>query len=192
MRARENNHRAARTAAAASFLAASPMKYKVASANRSAYHLALTKGASPHSYPNVSIAGPGLRAIVYLPDAEHGYYRASRYDWGSMVGRIQLTAPNGGSDVTACVDVRPRPHRPLLTDHVLGFAAEFGCGVRGALCRDSHSHQLATNGVFGYGDAGKGGVFAKLGVGKLIRPCAIAEIRTHQPALAFRNSSGRM
>ena len=46
----------------------------------------------------------------------------------------------------------------------------FGCGVRGALCYDSKHQVLATNGVFGYGDAGKGGTFLKLGVGKILRP----------------------
>ena len=125
------------------------------------------------SYPNVTIEGPGLRAIVYLPDANKGYYRSSRYDWGSMVGHVQLQVPNLGGNVTLFTDVRPRPHRPLLSDHVLGLAAEFGCGVRGTLCSPGHGHDLlATNGVLGYGDAGRGGTFMKIGVGKLLRPYA--------------------
>jgi len=123
------------------------------------------------SFPNVTIAGTGLRALVYLPNPTKGYYRSSRYDWGSMVGQIQLEVPNGGGNVTICTDARPRPHRPLLSDHVLGFAAEFGCGVRGTLCSSGHGHNtLATNGVLGYSDAGRGGTFAKIGVGKLLRP----------------------
>ena len=47
-------------------------------------------GPSLSAYPNVTIAGPGLRAVVYLPDAHRGYYRSSRYDWGSMAGRVEL------------------------------------------------------------------------------------------------------
>ena len=123
-------------------------------------------------YPNVSIAGEGIRALVFTPDAQRGYYRSSRYDWGSMIGHIQLQVPNSNRRLTLCTDVQPRPHRPQVTDHVLGLAAEFGCGVRGAICALDKRQQtlLATNGIFGYGDAGKGGAFLKLGVGKLARP----------------------
>lgn len=125
------------------------------------------------SHPNVTIFGAGLSAVVYVPDSAKGYYRSSRYDWGSMVGRVQLEVPNGGGNVTIFTDARPRPHRPLLSDHVLGLAAEFGCGVRGTMCTPGHGHKLlATNGVLGYGDAGRSGTFLKLGVGKLLRPYA--------------------
>ena len=134
------------------------------------YHAALAKGGAPHAYPNYTIQGNGLSAVVYKPEATKGYYRSSRYDWGSMVGRIQLEVPNGGGKVTLCVDSRPRPHRPLVTDHAIGLGAEFSCGVRGSLCHDKKHNILATNGVMGYGDAGKGGTFVKLGVGKLERP----------------------
>ena len=76
------------------------------------------------AYPNVTIEGHGVRAVVYIPDADKGYYRSSRFDWGSMVGRVQLAVPNNGGNVTLFTDARPRPHRPLLSDHVLGLAAE--------------------------------------------------------------------
>ena len=122
--------------------------------------------------PNHTIAGNGLVATVFLPDAKRGYYRSSRYDWGSMVGHVVLQVPNGRGNVTLCTSVRPRPHRPLATDHVIGLAAEFGCGVRGALCHAS-GKPLASNGVLGYGDAGRGGTFLKLGVGKLLRPAKL-------------------
>lgn len=138
--------------------------------NRSAYYRSLVKGAVPHSYPNVTIHANGLSFVAYRPDATRGYYRSSRYDWGSMVGRVELAVPNGGGKVTVFTDARPRPHRPLVSDHVLGVAAEFGCGVRGTICRANKGDRLATNGVLGYGDAQKGGVFLKLGVGKLLRP----------------------
>eukprot|EP00322_Chrysochromulina_rotalis_P029330 CAMPEP_0115870516 /NCGR_PEP_ID=MMETSP0287-20121206/22368_1 /TAXON_ID=412157 /ORGANISM="Chrysochromulina rotalis, Strain UIO044" /LENGTH=330 /DNA_ID=CAMNT_0003325243 /DNA_START=252 /DNA_END=1244 /DNA_ORIENTATION=- len=86
-----------------------------------------------------------------------------------MVGHIVLQVPNEGGNVTICTTVRPRPHQPYATDHVIGLAAEFGCGLRGALCRAT-GLPLATNGVMGYGDAGRGGSFLKIGVGKLLRP----------------------
>lgn len=60
-------------------------------------------------------------------------------------------------------------HQPMATDHIIGLATEFGCGVRGALCH-VRGGSPASNGVLGYGDAGKGGTFVKIGVGKLRRP----------------------
>jgi hypothetical protein len=135
-----------------------------------AHHAALSRGAPPHSYPNFTIQGVGFTAVVYTPNPLHGYYRSSRYDWGSMVGRIALEVPNSKRKVTLCVETRPRPHKPLVSDHAIGMGAEFGCGVRGALCKDHNNNMLTANGVFGYGDAGVGGTFLKLGVGKLLRP----------------------
>lgn len=137
--------------------------------NRSVYLHRLTKGAAPHSFPNYTINGEGLSFVAYLPDDRHGYYRSTRYDWGSMVGRVELRVPNGGGKITVFADTRPRPHRPGTTDHVLGVASEFGCGVRGTVCR-APGKTLVANGVLGYGDAQKGGTFLKLGVGKLLRP----------------------
>ena len=60
-------------------------------------------------------------------------------------------------------DARPRPHRPLVSDHVLGLALNLDAGPRDH-CRTGKGQQLATNGVLGYGDAQKGGTFLKLGV----------------------------
>ena len=130
-------------------------------AERLKYHLP--------SSPNVTLSGSGLQATVFLPHATRGLYRSTRYDWGSMIGHIVLPKPIGRGNVTLCTSVRPRPHQPLATDHVMGMAAEFGCGVHGALCHTS-DHSAAANGVLGYGDAGRGGTFAKIGVGTLVRP----------------------
>ena len=152
-------------------VAAMPLHHAPAGADKPANlsRAALSRLFRFADYPNTTIRGHGLEASVFLPDAQRGYYRSSRYDWGSMVGHIVLQVPNGGGNVTLCTSVRPRPHRPLGTDHGIGLAAEFGCGVRGALCYAA-GKGAATNGVLGYGDAGKGGEFLKLGVGKLARP----------------------
>eukprot|EP00325_Prymnesiales_sp_UTEX-LB-985_P031908 CAMPEP_0174737934 /NCGR_PEP_ID=MMETSP1094-20130205/69082_1 /TAXON_ID=156173 /ORGANISM="Chrysochromulina brevifilum, Strain UTEX LB 985" /LENGTH=72 /DNA_ID=CAMNT_0015941249 /DNA_START=8 /DNA_END=223 /DNA_ORIENTATION=+ len=72
----------------------------------------------------MTIHGPGLHATVFLPHARKGYYRSSRYDWGSMIGHLVLQVPNGGGNVTLCTSTQPRPHRPSSTEHVIGFAAE--------------------------------------------------------------------
>ena len=125
------------------------------------YHLA--------SFPHVMIGNDALQATVFLPHAQKGYYRSSRFDWGSMVGHFILRIPNSPKNVTLCTSIRPLPHRPLATEDAIGIASEFGCGVRGELCHQP-GLKLASNGVLGYGDAGAAGTFLKVGVGKLRRP----------------------
>ena len=122
-------------------------------------------------FPNATIRGPGLNATVFLPHATRGFYRSSRYDWGSMVGHIVLRSPKGQRNVTLCVPAHLPPHHPLATNHRIGLAAEFGCQTHGALCAGHwHGQHPVSNGALGYGDAGKNGTFAKLGVGLLVRP----------------------
>ena len=104
------------------------------------HHAALARGAAPHSYPNYTLHGEGLKAVVYTPDPTKGYYRSSRYDWGSMLGRIELEVPNSKRRVTLCVETRPRPHRPGITDHTIGMGAGFrGVGaLQTAATKSSH------------------------------------------------------
>ena len=37
------------------------------------------------SYPKASISNGPVQAVLYLPDAKNGYYRASRFDWSGVV-----------------------------------------------------------------------------------------------------------
>ena len=118
-------------------------------------------------WPNVTLDGNGMSCVLALPDAHRGFYRNSRFDWGSMVGTVTLPLPDGSGNITISGDARSPA----------GFVTEFGCGGSGALCPSppsspSRHHVGVTNGVLGFGDAGKGGDFLKIGVGKLRRPTA--------------------
>lgn len=126
----------------------------------------MTPNRTVAPWPNVTLNGSGISCIVALPDARYGFYRNTRFDWGSMVGTITLRAPDG-LNVTVSGDA----------NSPAGFVAEFGCGGSGALCPNVPSTTRAhtpgvMNGVLGFGDAGKGGQFLKMGVGRLRRPTA--------------------
>ena len=49
-----------------------------------------SKGQAPRpEFPQVVIANKLLKATVYLPDAEKGFYRGTRFDWSGMVAQAE-------------------------------------------------------------------------------------------------------
>ncbi len=40
------------------------------------------------NYPKATIKNQPLQATLYLPDAEQGYYRSTRFDWAGVVGSL--------------------------------------------------------------------------------------------------------
>lgn len=58
-----------------------------ATEGQKATQCALPAGAP---YPAVEIGNGAVRALVYLPDAERGYYRGSRFDWSGQVGCLEF------------------------------------------------------------------------------------------------------
>ena len=145
------------------------------------------------AYPEMTVGGSGVTATVFPPkqprtqSSSAGFYRSSRFDWLSMVGSIRVPTPEGGA-IVLCGSSQLPPHDPNQPSYGVGLAAEFGCGLKGNFCprvdqgldlmSTTRSRTMKppslptyiTNGVFGYGDAGPGGEFLKLGVGKLRRP----------------------
>ena len=43
----------------------------------------------PGSYPQAEISNGVLRTTVYLPDAEKGFYRGTRFDWAGVIGSLE-------------------------------------------------------------------------------------------------------
>lgn len=85
---------------------------------------------------------------VALPDAQTGYYRGPRFDWGGMVIQAEWHGHT-------CFTELKRPHDPLLHDHAAGACEEFGF-----------------SGPDGYDETPVGGRFLKIGVGALVRDTA--------------------
>ena len=97
------------------------------------------------AYPKALISNGLVNAVVYLPDAQNGYYRGSRFDW---------------SGVVACLAYKGHtyfgvwfPHYdPYLHDAITGPVEEFRPGDGAPL---------------NYDQAKPGELFVKLGVGLL-------------------------
>jgi hypothetical protein len=96
------------------------------------------------NYPKASISNGQVKAVLYLPDAKNGYYRASRFDWS---GVIPCLAYKGHTYFGIWF-----PHYdPLLADAIAGPVEEF----------------RSSDGALDYGQAKPGELFVKVGVGVL-------------------------
>ena len=106
--------------------------------------LATAPGAEP---PSAEISNGIVRAKLYLPDAENGYYRATRFDWSGVVANLEA----GGH--TYFGQWFPR-YDPKLHDSITGPVEEF----------------LTDGAGLGYAEAKPGDIFVKIGVGSLRKP----------------------
>ncbi len=101
----------------------------------------------PHSdHPKARIGNKTMQAVVFLPDAQNGYYRGPRFDWSGVVGCASLKGHTFFGEWFARYD-------PTGNDAITGPAEEF---------------RQATS-ELGYDDAAPGGSFLKIGVGVLQR-----------------------
>ncbi|MGC1462315.1 MAG: hypothetical protein WA802_08945 [Terracidiphilus sp.] len=102
--------------------------------------------SEPASYPRAAISNGIVNAVLYLPDANTGYYRGKRFDWSGVVGCLTY---KGHSYFGVWF-----PHYdPLQNDAITGPVEEF---------RSSDG-----NGTQGYDQAKPGEPFVKIGVGVL-------------------------
>lgn len=94
--------------------------------------------------PAVQITNGIVTAILYMPDSERGYYRATRFDWSGLVADLQV---NGHSYFGRWfANYNPKTH-----DAVAGPAQDWVTGQ-------------------GFDAAPVGGTFVKVGVGVLRKP----------------------
>ena len=124
-------------------------------------------------FPNATLRSGHLSVRVFLPGEHDSYYRASRFDHGTMVGDIRF-----GNHTFFGDGWWRAPHDAEWTESGVGLASEWGCGEDGHQCapeweRHGATHEeadmLAMNGVLGYSEAGHGQPFLKIGVGMLVK-----------------------
>jgi hypothetical protein len=101
--------------------------------------------AADYPFPNHVLKSDALTVTVFLPDAENGFYRGTRFDWSGVFrvqfGQHQLFGP-----------WKDR-HDPTNNDDIVGPCEEFGMAA-----------------PLGYADAKVGETFVKIGVGELVKP----------------------
>jgi hypothetical protein len=98
--------------------------------------------------PAVKISNGLVSAILYLPDAERGYYRATRFDWSGVIADLQA----GGHSYFGRWNPK---YDPKLHDAISGPVQEYVTGQ-------------------GMDAAKPGGTFVKIGVGVLRKPAEAA------------------
>jgi hypothetical protein len=99
------------------------------------------------NFPQAEIANGSIRAKLYLPNAETGYYRATRFDWSGVIASLECKEHN-------YFGVWFPKYDPKLHDSISGPVEEYRTGESG----------------LGYEDAKVGGTFIRIGVGVLRKP----------------------
>jgi len=98
-------------------------------------------------FPQAEISNAAIRAKLYLPDAQEGYYRATRFDWSGQIASLEYRGHNYFGQWFERYD-------PNLHDAILGPVEEF----------------LTKGTGLGYNDVKTGESFVKIGVGAVRKP----------------------
>lgn len=98
-------------------------------------------------FPQAEISNGNIRASLYLPDAESGYYRGTRFDWSGAVNSLKW---NGHEYFGQWFE----RYDPRIHDSITGPVEEFLSGDSG----------------LGYGEAKIGDLFVRIGVGVVRKP----------------------
>ena len=116
-------------------------------------------GLGAAEIPQAGIASGALRATLYLPDADSGYYRATRFDWSGVIAKLEWKGHSYFGKWSERYD--PKNH-----ESVMGPVEEF----------------LTAGAGLGYAEAAPGDCFVKIGVGALRKPeeSAFHQFRTYE------------
>ena len=98
---------------------------------------------SAAEFPQALISSGPVRAKLYLPDAQSGYYRATRFDWSGQIASLEYKGHNFFGQWFEKYD-------PKLHDSILGPVEEFA--------------------ALGYPEVKPGESFVKIGVGAVRKP----------------------
>jgi hypothetical protein len=111
--------------------------------------------ADGSSAPQAAIDNGLVRAKLYLPDAEKGYYQGTRFDWSGVFASLIYKGHNYFGPWFEKYD-------PKIHDAISGPVEEFLTGA------PSVGHDTAT--AIGYKEAKPGETFIRIGVGVLRKP----------------------
>jgi hypothetical protein len=106
----------------------------------------LSQLAAPQ-FPQAELSNSGIRATLYLPDAQSGYYRGTRFDWSGAIASLKW---NGHEYFGPWFE----RHDPKIHDAITGPVEEF----------------LTNDAGLGYAEAKPGEHFVRIGVGAVKKP----------------------
>jgi hypothetical protein len=112
----------------------------------------------PGAYPQTKLSNGALDATIYLPDAEKGFYRGTRFDWAGVVGSL-------GYNSHSYFGPFFEKFNPSVRDVVIGDPVE--AGVNSAASGPVEEFIGADGAALGYAEAKPGEAFCKIGVGSL-------------------------
>jgi hypothetical protein len=109
--------------------------------------LAILTSLWGQDYPKAEIGNGIIKAGLYLPDAEKGSYRSTRFDWSGVIYSLEFKGHQYFGKWY------PK-HDPLVNDAITGPAESFDTDGAG----------------LGYAEAHAGGQFIRIGVGVVEKP----------------------
>ena len=117
-------------------------------------------GLEAADHPQATLSNGRVTAQLYLPDAERGFYRGTRFDWAGTVARLEANGHTYFAPWFVKVDpnVRDTEFDPALNGYAAGPAS----------ANIGPVEEFRT--PIGYSEAAVGGTFLKVGVGMLRKP----------------------
>lgn len=114
-------------------------------------------GPMPAKAPEATISNGEMEAHLYLPDAQHGYYRGTRFDWSGAIHSLTYKGHDFYGPWYSRTD-------PAVHDFVYDGDAIVAGPCSGITGPVEEFQPL------GFNEAKAGGTFVKIGVGLLRRP----------------------
>jgi hypothetical protein len=117
-------------------------------------------GQAPDT-PQAEISNTVIKARLYLPDRDKGFYRGTRFDWSGVIGSLAYQGHTYYGPWFTRAD-------PAVNDFIYD-GADIVAGPCSAVT--GPVEEFSTNGkALGYDQAQPGGTFIKIGVGVLRKP----------------------
>ena len=128
--------------------------------------LGMAQFATAQQPPSVKLANGPLELKVYLPDADHGFYRGTRFDWAGIIGDLTFAGHRLYGPWFAAVD-------PAVHDFTYkGPDLDIVSGLANSATGPAEEFIGADGTALGFNSAEPGGNFIKIGIGVLRRPDA--------------------
>lgn len=119
--------------------------------------LLMSKRVTQDSFPTANLSNGLIKAKLYLPDAEKGFYRSTRFDWSGVIGSLEYAGHNFyGPWYT-------KSHPPIWDFEFRGD--DIVTGAQSTITGPAEEFSRPQ----GYDDAAPGETFVKIGVGVLRR-----------------------